>query len=68
MSAEDDVAASFYYDRHGLDDDTLPIVEPLEPPSGERLTDHELIRKALPRLSARIPDDGLGKEPRQFED
>lgn len=43
----------------------VPLLEPDDPPSGERQTDLEAIRRSLPRLSARFPDDGLGKGPLQ---
>lgn len=60
--------ANVFYDRHGFDDETFPIVEPFEPPSGEKIADHAVIRESLPRLSARIPNDGLGQDPREFDE
>lgn len=41
----------------------VPLLEPAQPPSGQRSKDLEAIRAALPRLAARFPQDGLGKAP-----
>ncbi len=51
-----------YFKRHG-DDETFPLLMPSGSPSGKQLTDPEAIRRALPRLAARLPDDGLGRPP-----
>ena len=56
--------SGIYFERHGYDDDTFPILEPVASPEGEQVTDHEAIRRAMPRLAARIRDDGLGRPPR----
>jgi hypothetical protein len=58
--------ADIYHERHGYEDEQFAAVEPSEPPSGERLTDLASIRTSLPRLSARIPNDGLGQGPGSF--
>lgn len=60
--------SNIYFDRHGYEDDTFPIVEPSAPPRGQKVTDHDAIRASLPRVSARIPNDDLGKGPRSFND
>jgi hypothetical protein len=59
--------AGIWFDRHGFGTD-FPIVEPVDPPAGEEFADNSAIRASLPRLSARIPDDGLGRGPRNFDD
>jgi hypothetical protein len=55
-----------YFERHGYADEDFPVVEPFESPDGEQVTDPEAIRRALPRLAARIREDGLGRPPRTF--
>ncbi|UQU66764.1 DUF4240 domain-containing protein [Couchioplanes caeruleus] len=55
-------AGLVHFRRHG-DDDTFPVLEPDESPSGRRLTDPGAVRRALPRLAKRLPDDGLGRPP-----
>jgi hypothetical protein len=59
--------AGIWFDRHGYETD-FPILEPIDPPTGETVTDHAAIRALLPRLSARIPQDGLGQGPRSFDE
>lgn len=61
--------ANVYFERQTADDDEhdFPALEPLRPPSGQKITDPEEIRAALPRLAARIPADGLGRAPRRFQ-
>jgi len=58
--------ANIYYARHGYEDEQFPVVELSESPSGEPLTDLAAIRTSLPRLSERIPNDGLGQGPGSF--
>jgi hypothetical protein len=60
--------SEIWFERHGFGDETFPILEPTSSPTGEKLPDLEAVRASLPRLSARIPDDGLGRGPRQFDD
>lgn len=60
--------SEIWFERHGYGDETFPILEPVEPPAGEKLPDLDAVRAALPRLSDRIPDDGLGQGPRNFAD
>ena len=55
--------AGVFHERHGFADD-FPIIEPIAAPAGERITDPATIRALLPRLAARLPDDGLGQGPR----
>jgi hypothetical protein len=53
-----------YFNRHGPDDETFPILMPIESPSGKQLTNPEDIRRAMPRLAARLRGDGLWRPPR----
>lgn len=57
--------SSLYYTRHGFEGD-FPLLETVEAPAGEPYADAAAARAALPNLSARIPDDGLGAGPRTF--
>lgn len=59
--------AGIWFDRHGYETD-FPIVEPIDPPTGDNVTDHPAIRASLPRLSARVPQDELGQGPRSFDE
>ncbi len=36
--------SNIYFDRHGYEDDTFPILEPSAPPRGQKVTDHDAIR------------------------
>ncbi|MEV4279998.1 DUF4240 domain-containing protein [Actinoplanes xinjiangensis] len=56
--------SGIYFERHGYTDETFPILEPFESPKGERVTDHEAIRRSMPRLNTRLREDGLGRPPR----
>lgn len=48
-------ASGIYYQRHGYDDERMPILEPgAAPPRGERIVGDAAARAALPRLAARI--------------
>jgi hypothetical protein len=58
--------SGIHFERHGYSDDSFPAVEQFEAPNGEQVTDRQAVREALPRLSARIRDDGLGGPPRTF--
>jgi hypothetical protein len=58
--------SGIYVDRHGFDDEDFPFLEELGSPSGKQVTGDEAVRRTLPRLAARIPDDGLGKPPGVF--
>lgn len=59
--------AGIWFNRHGYETD-LPILEPIDPPTGDAVINHTAIRASMPRLSARIPQDGLGQEPRSFDE
>ena len=59
--------AGIWFDRHGYETD-FPILEPTAPPAGDKVIDPTAIRAAMPRLSARIPEDGLGQGPRLFDE
>jgi hypothetical protein len=59
--------SGIYFERHGFADEAFPILEPFESPRGEQVNDPQAIRRAMPGLAARIPEDGLGRPPRTFE-
>jgi hypothetical protein len=59
--------AGIWFDRHGYGTD-FPILEPADPPAGDKVIDPAEIRALLPRLSARIPQDGLGQGPGFFDE
>jgi hypothetical protein len=56
--------SGIYFERHGYADEAFPILEPFESPTGERVTDHEAIRRSMPGLTTRLHEDGLGRPPR----
>lgn len=46
--------SGIFFERHGYADETFPILEPIESPTGERVTDRRAIRRSMPDLTERL--------------